>query len=168
MTAWLRYSTSSRECFSAFPSSTGSRSKKIDRHRAQRANFRRIQAKTKTWLPWSITLCHRLRISQEKPMAALRYGDAKYGSAGLLASSADRGWSGLSAQLRSHGDGVIAWKNMQPDTASGPRSTMHGAPISGMKGTNIWCRGTRSCRVPEAPYVLPPWLFEQAAPARYR
>ncbi len=29
--------------------------------------------------------------------------------------SADRGWSGLSAQLRSHGSGVIAWNNAQPD-----------------------------------------------------
>jgi AraC family transcriptional regulator len=49
-------------------------------------------------------------------MAVCRYGDEKYGSAGLLVSSADRGWSGLSAELRSHSDGVIAWKNKQPDT----------------------------------------------------
>jgi AraC family transcriptional regulator len=49
-------------------------------------------------------------------MAVCRYGDEKYGSAGLLVSSADRGWSGLSAELRSHSDGVIAWKNTQPDT----------------------------------------------------
>jgi AraC family transcriptional regulator len=26
------------------------------------------------------------------------------------------GWSGLSAELRSHRDGVIAWKNLRPDT----------------------------------------------------
>jgi AraC family transcriptional regulator len=44
------------------------------------------------------------------------YGAEKYGSEGLLASSADRGWAGLSAELWSHGDGVIAWKNKQPDT----------------------------------------------------
>ncbi|HWX59690.1 hypothetical protein, partial [Bradyrhizobium sp.] len=49
-------------------------------------------------------------------MAVRRYGDEKYGSGGLLVSSADRGWSGLSAELRSHSDGVIAWKNTQPDT----------------------------------------------------
>jgi AraC family transcriptional regulator len=49
-------------------------------------------------------------------MASCRYGDAKYGSAELLASSADRGWSGLSAELRSHPDGVIAWKGTQLDT----------------------------------------------------
>ncbi|WP_426419708.1 helix-turn-helix domain-containing protein [Bradyrhizobium genosp. A] len=33
----------------------------------------------------------------------------KYGPAGLLQSSADRGWSGLSAELRNHGKGVFAW-----------------------------------------------------------
>jgi AraC family transcriptional regulator len=33
-----------------------------------------------------------------------------------LASSVDRGWSGLAAELRSHGNGVIAWKNAQPET----------------------------------------------------
>jgi hypothetical protein len=41
-------------------------------------------------------------------MAVRRYGDEKYGSEGLLVSSADRGWSALSAELRSHSDGVIA------------------------------------------------------------
>jgi AraC family transcriptional regulator len=49
-------------------------------------------------------------------MAVCRYGVEKYGSARLLVSSADRGWSGLSAELRSHSAGVIAWKNTQPDT----------------------------------------------------
>jgi AraC family transcriptional regulator len=45
----------------------------------------------------------------------LGYAVEKYGPDGLLASSADRGWLGLSAELRSHGSGVIAWKNAQPD-----------------------------------------------------
>jgi AraC family transcriptional regulator len=44
------------------------------------------------------------------------YAAEKYGTAGLLASSADRGWSGLSAELRSHGDGVIPWENPQAET----------------------------------------------------
>ena len=44
------------------------------------------------------------------------YGVEKYGPAGLLVSSADRGWSGLSAELRSHLDGVIAWKSTQSNT----------------------------------------------------
>jgi AraC family transcriptional regulator len=37
-----------------------------------------------------------------------------YGSAGLLASSADRDWSGLAAELRSH-SGVVALRNPSPD-----------------------------------------------------
>jgi AraC family transcriptional regulator len=58
---------------------------------------------------------------------ATNAGVERYGSAGLLLSSADRGWSGLSVQLRSHRDGVIAWRNPRPDTeicvdVSGSRS----------------------------------------------
>ena len=45
-----------------------------------------------------------------------QYAVEKYGTTGLLASSADRGWSGLSAELRSHSDGVIPWKNAQAET----------------------------------------------------
>jgi AraC family transcriptional regulator len=37
----------------------------------------------------------------------------KYGSAGLLASSATRGWSNLTAELRSH-SGMVTWNNPQP------------------------------------------------------
>jgi AraC family transcriptional regulator len=50
------------------------------------------------------------------PVAVHGSSVEKYGSTGVLASSADRGWSGLSAQLRTHSNGVIAWKNTQPDT----------------------------------------------------
>jgi AraC family transcriptional regulator len=57
-----------------------------------------------------------VRISQEKPRVVCGYGFEKYGPAGLLISSADRGWSGLSAELRSHSNGVIAWKSAQSDT----------------------------------------------------
>ncbi len=49
-------------------------------------------------------------------MAVRRYGVEKYSSAGLLASSAGRGWPGLSAELRTHSDGIVAWKSTQPDT----------------------------------------------------
>src|SRR5215475_15432531 len=38
----------------------------------------------------------------------------KYGDAGLLASSATRGWSNLTAELRSH-SGAVTWSNPQPD-----------------------------------------------------
>jgi AraC family transcriptional regulator len=53
---------------------------------------------------------------QEKSIAVLGQGIEKYGSAGLLLSSADRGWSGLHAELRSHSDGAIAWNSTHPDT----------------------------------------------------
>ena len=55
-----------------------------------------------------------MRISRQ-PIARGGHGVEKYGPAGLLASAADRGWSGLSAELRSRADGAIAWKNTQPD-----------------------------------------------------
>lgn len=45
----------------------------------------------------------------------LEHAVAKYGPHGLLASSAGRGWRGLSAELRSHDNGIIAWKNPRPD-----------------------------------------------------
>src|SRR5208282_6345966 len=54
--------------------------------------------------------------SRVAPVAARRHGVEKYSSAGLLVSSAGRGWSGLSAELRSHSDGIVAWKSTQPDT----------------------------------------------------
>jgi len=50
------------------------------------------------------------------PVAARGSGVEKYSSAGLLLSSAERGWSGLSAELRSHSDDIVAWKSTQPDT----------------------------------------------------
>jgi AraC family transcriptional regulator len=45
----------------------------------------------------------------------LENGAEKYGSAGLLLSSVDRDWSGLSAELRNHTKGVIAWRSPQAD-----------------------------------------------------
>jgi AraC family transcriptional regulator len=41
-------------------------------------------------------------------------GDESYGPFGLLASSADRGWSGLTAELRSH-SGPMVWKSPRPE-----------------------------------------------------
>jgi len=39
-----------------------------------------------------------------------------YGAQGVLASSVDLGWSGLSAELRTHERGVFTWKNTKPET----------------------------------------------------
>jgi AraC family transcriptional regulator len=50
----------------------------------------------------------------EQPVEGQEHDVGNYGSAGLLASSAGRGWSGLAAELRSH-SGVIACQNRRPD-----------------------------------------------------
>jgi AraC family transcriptional regulator len=52
----------------------------------------------------------------EKSNTLRSQGVEKYGSAGLLLSSADRGWSGLHAELRRHGSGVIESNGIHPDT----------------------------------------------------
>jgi len=49
-----------------------------------------------------------------QPTPSGERGFNKYGAAGLLASSATRGWSNLAAELRSH-SGMVAWNNPQPD-----------------------------------------------------
>jgi AraC family transcriptional regulator len=67
-------------------------------------------------------------------MAVRRYGDEKYGSEGLLVSSADRGWSALSAELRSHSDGVIALKDTQPETEISVDIRGNGSVITRQRG----------------------------------
>src|ERR1700720_4050857 len=53
-------------------------------------------------------------LQPEQPVEGQERGVGNYGSAGLLASSVGRSWSGLAAELRSH-SGVIA-KKPGPDT----------------------------------------------------
>lgn len=53
--------------------------------------------------------------SASTPTDPLGKGREKYGSDGLLLSSADRGWSGLSAELRNHCKGVRPWRNSESD-----------------------------------------------------
>ena len=49
------------------------------------------------------------------PTCPLEKGREKYGSEGLLLSSVDRGWSGVSAELWNHRKGVIPWRSPQSD-----------------------------------------------------
>jgi AraC family transcriptional regulator len=49
------------------------------------------------------------------PVGPQDKGSDKYGSAGLLLSSARRGWSSLSAELREHTKAVIAWRGSRSD-----------------------------------------------------
>jgi len=52
--------------------------------------------------------------SASRPTPSGNRGLNKYGGAGLLASSATRGWSNLTAELRGH-RGTVTWNNPQPD-----------------------------------------------------
>ena len=73
-------------------------------------------------------------------------GWKRYGSAGLLVSSADRGWSGLSAELRCHRKGVIAWKGLQSDTEICVDVCGNGSLVTrraaGIKDRRVASRGT--------------------------
>src|SRR5215470_17996700 len=72
-------------------------------------------------------------------------GFNKYGVAGLLASSAARGWSNFAAELRSH-SGTVAWNNPQPDAeicidVSGSRSVVT-RRLDGVTDSTVSERGT--------------------------
>jgi AraC family transcriptional regulator len=51
----------------------------------------------------------------DESIGAREHGFKEYGAERLLASSVDFGWSGLSAELRAHGRGVIT-KSTKPET----------------------------------------------------
>src|ERR1700692_3140805 len=54
-------------------------------------------------------------VGARESVGAHDYGFEKYGAEGLLASSVSLGWSALSAELRAHGRGVIAYEMTQPE-----------------------------------------------------
>ena len=57
-----------------------------------------------------------MEIQHDQQAAVSRYGSEQYGFEGMLSSSADRGWSGLSAQLcTTIRKGVIPWRTPQSD-----------------------------------------------------
>ena len=69
----------------------------------------------------------------------------KYGGAGLLASSATRGWLNLTAELRSH-SGTVTWNNPQPDAeicvdVRGSRSVVT-RRLDGVTDSTVSERGT--------------------------
>jgi AraC family transcriptional regulator len=69
----------------------------------------------------------------------------KYGGAGLLASSATRGWSNLTAELRCH-SGTVTWNNPQADAeicidVRGSRSVVT-RRLDGVTDTTVSERGT--------------------------
>ena len=54
--------------------------------------------------------------SESASVGSLQFGAEKFGTQGLVASSFNLGWSGLSAALRTHDRGVIEWKSTPPET----------------------------------------------------
>jgi len=84
--------------------------------------------------------------SGKELLGALEYGLAKYGAEGLLASSVDRGWSGVSAALRHHGRKHVEWKTIRPEAeicvAICPSSSLVTREIGGVVDRTIAERGT--------------------------
>jgi AraC family transcriptional regulator len=95
---------------------------------------------------------------------ALEYGLGKYGPQGLLASSTDLGWSGLSAELRAHGRGTISWDSAQPETevcvAMCPSTSLVTKSSGGVVDRAIARRGT----VWLSPQGLPGGRLDVSAP----
>src|SRR4029077_10413547 len=83
--------------------------------------------------------------SGKQSVGAHDYGFKEYGAQGLLASSVDLGWSGLSAELRAHGRGVIT-KSTKPETevcvAICPSNSLVTRLIGGVVDRTLAERGT--------------------------
>jgi AraC family transcriptional regulator len=60
-----------------------------------------------------------------------------YGTQGLLASSAALGWSGISAELRSHARGEIEWQLSQPETEVVVAISPSNAPVTRSGGSLV-------------------------------
>jgi len=103
-------------------------------------------------------------------------GLAPYGARGLLASSVDLGWSGLSAELRTHDRGVIEWKSTRPETelcvaicpSNSPVTRLGGGVVDrtiAQRGTAWLCRTEEhlidnSAPMPQILHIyLPPQRF---------
>src|SRR5215470_13190691 len=94
---------------------------------------------------FSVNSFDRNQESSPQPAASNERSLNKYGGAGLLASSATRGWSNLTAQLRSH-SGTVAWNNPQPDAevcvdVRGSRSVVT-RRLDGVSDSTVSKRGT--------------------------
>jgi hypothetical protein len=86
-----------------------------------------------------------LVLQAEQPVERQERGVGNYGSAGLLASSDGRGWSGLAAELRSH-SGVIAKRSRRRICRHAAEGRYHG-PHRLRAGNHLAfsCEGPGSC-----------------------
>jgi AraC family transcriptional regulator len=104
-------------------------------------------------------------------------GFEKYGAEGLIASSVDYGWSGLSAELRAHGRGVITRKSTRLETevcvAICPSNSLLTRSIDGVVDRTIAKRGTIWLSPPAPKEILVdiaapvPQSLHMYLPARY-
>src|ERR1700731_4180758 len=82
----------------------------------------------------------------DESIGVREHGFEKYGAEGLIASSIDFGWSGLSAELRAHGRGVVTRKSTKPETevcvAICPSNSLLTRSIDGVVDRTIAERGT--------------------------
>jgi AraC family transcriptional regulator len=113
----------------------------------------------------------------DESIGVREHGFEKYGAEGLIASSVDFGWSGLSAELRAHGRGVITRKSTNPETevcvAICPSNSLLTRLIDGVVDRTIAERGTIWLSPPGPKEVLVdiaapvPQSLHMYLPARY-
>ena len=82
----------------------------------------------------------------KESVSSCKSGFELYGAQGLLASSADLGWSGISAELRAHAPGEIKWKLTRPEmevcVAISPSNAAVTRSGAGLSDRTIAQRGT--------------------------
>jgi AraC family transcriptional regulator len=113
----------------------------------------------------------------DESIGVREHGFEKYGAEGLIASSVDFGWSGLSAELRAHGRGVITRKSTNPETevcvAICPSNSLLTRLIDGVVDRTIAERGTIWLTPPGPKEILVdiaapvPQSLHMYLPARY-
>src|ERR1700693_604219 len=101
----------------------------------------------------------------DESIGAHEHGVKKYGAEGLIASSVDLGWSGLSAALRTHGRGVIEYQGALSQAeicvAISPSNSLVTRLTGGVVDRTIQERGTIWLSPPGPREVL----LDLAAPA---
>src|SRR5258708_9443416 len=100
----------------------------------------------------------------DKSIGVSEHGFEKYGAEGLIASSVDFGWSGLSAELRAHDRGLITKSpqaEMEVCVAICPNNSLVTRSIEGVVDRTVADRGTIWLSPPDSKEVL----VELAAPA---
>jgi AraC family transcriptional regulator len=114
----------------------------------------------------------------DESIGAREHGFEKYGAEGLIASSVDFGWSGLSAELRAYGRGVIEYQGALSQeicvsVAICPSNSLVTRLIGGVVDRTIAERGTIWLSPPGPKEILVdiaaplPQMLHMYLPARY-